>query len=302
MLRLIVLCSLPFLITARSYVSFEARPHCTQYKSCQNNGQMLQLLRNSRFVCICLNNYEGPCCDRPAAFYPGPKFERGLLPRKVSCHGGFFDKKSGKCVCSDSHYSGDKCELVTCDNGGTRSHFFRIRPCICPAGFTGTFCEAVLWPIMDKKFDDNLYSHSDGFPQTATSRSLLNPWDRYVFRGRNSARLWLMTGCLIFLIFGFYLLSRKCMESRRRNTEIAEYDNTQVLVQADPSRAGRFYWLSRHFLVVGHFNQEPNLEDSSHVSEETREENPPAYEDCNPPTYEEVTYWPQNEDKSKLAA
>lgn len=69
-------------------------------------------------------------------------------PKKTCLHGGSFDEDSSSCICKDSRYDGDNCEIDLCYNfcmnGGECSVEMVSRPmpkCSCIKGFIGDRCE-----------------------------------------------------------------------------------------------------------------------------------------------------------------
>ncbi|KAL7033968.1 hypothetical protein ACKWTF_007799 [Chironomus riparius] len=69
-------------------------------------------------------------------------------PKKTCLHGGIFDEDSSNCICKDSRYDGDNCEIDLCYNfcmnGGECSVEIDTRPvakCSCTKGFIGDRCE-----------------------------------------------------------------------------------------------------------------------------------------------------------------
>jgi len=72
-------------------------------------------------------------------------------PKKACLHGGIFDEDSSNCICKDSRYDGDHCEIDLCYNfcmnGGECSvelDTISSRPvakCSCTKGFIGDRCE-----------------------------------------------------------------------------------------------------------------------------------------------------------------
>lgn len=75
-----------------------------------------------------------------------------IKPKKTCLHGGTFDEDSSSCICKDSRYDGESCEIDLCYNfcmnGGECSiesdTLLTTRPtakCSCTKGYTGDRCE-----------------------------------------------------------------------------------------------------------------------------------------------------------------
>ncbi|XP_063040091.1 protein delta homolog 1 [Engraulis encrasicolus] len=101
--------------------------------------------------CVCEDGWIGSHCDQdtnPCSSKP--------------CSGNSTCIETGEggylCVCPPGGYSGDRCHLrrgqcqdasTICQNGGTcqDAQDFALQPtCVCPAGFTGEFCELKISP------------------------------------------------------------------------------------------------------------------------------------------------------------
>uniref|UniRef100_A0A914C789 EGF-like domain-containing protein n=1 Tax=Acrobeloides nanus TaxID=290746 RepID=A0A914C789_9BILA len=61
------------------------------------------------------------------------------------CFNGYID--NNKCVCNCG-YTGDKCDTIICQNGGTPTN--RDQACLCKNGFSGVFCEISSWPCINQ--------------------------------------------------------------------------------------------------------------------------------------------------------
>jgi hypothetical protein len=66
-------------------------------------------------------------------------------PQIACIHGGILDEKTSKCVCKNSRYDGEHCEIDLCYNyclnGGECSMEQNTATCSCRKGFNGNRCE-----------------------------------------------------------------------------------------------------------------------------------------------------------------
>ena len=68
-------------------------------------------------------------------------------------NGGVVDRtnSNSSCICPNG-WTGDKCQIINCQNGGTSKFNF----CECRAGFTGDFCEiTACYPTSFEDFGPN---------------------------------------------------------------------------------------------------------------------------------------------------
>lgn len=119
------------LLTANSYAEPIAElviDYCNDTR-CSNFRNFTYNETDDLLNCECFPGWIGPCCQL-----------------EDQCAYGDFDPSKSACSCWDRHYSGDRCDVVSCENDGLyepveRWAYPNATGCTCFPGTSGRFCE-----------------------------------------------------------------------------------------------------------------------------------------------------------------
>lgn len=89
---------------------------------CANQGRLVSSTPSSSAACQCIPPFTGPTCEQHTCI--------GGVPGPVG---------SQLCVCNSTEWTGSRCEIRLCRNGGT--FVPEAFACTCPLQYTGPFCE-----------------------------------------------------------------------------------------------------------------------------------------------------------------
>jgi len=204
--------------------------------------------------CECFPGYTGRCCDD-----------------RTDCAYGTFNSGTGKCDCFDPHYSGDRCDIIACENDGKFiSEDRRVSKfatgCSCDTGISGDFCEKVdillqgaarvrITTTSRTSSSSSSYSSNSGFRRSSSSPYYHNTYV-YGTHGHGGGHYfdtnWLWTIILVIAIVGVIVaVVRRCrsIDSSETVTKtVVELDMTDADAQdlvEHPEKAA-FYTAKYH--------------------------------------------------------
>ncbi|CAF4995957.1 unnamed protein product, partial [Rotaria sp. Silwood1] len=130
------------IVTTMTHSSNICNPLISQ--SCMNNGQCLLTING--YQCHCTSGFTGNFCEKKTdQCASNPCINDGICYDLRSsyicaCSDGSFRSQCLSNIVSSKTVSNFKC---SCKNGG-QCTMIDLKPCTCPNGFTGRFCESLL--------------------------------------------------------------------------------------------------------------------------------------------------------------
>ncbi|XP_052236965.1 protein eyes shut-like [Dreissena polymorpha] len=141
------------------------------------NGHGTCIVVNHNLNCLCDNTHEGTYCEQPKTDSTHTSCDRSYCNDQGNCENINGIKQ---CQC-DYLFAGDRCDLTdfclqqhcehgsTCEITHTAPNYFQ---CICPQGYTGTFCEKHTFAPLPVTIHAPVTTHK---PSTTTTTTTQKP-------------------------------------------------------------------------------------------------------------------------------